>query len=255
MTTRRSANSTRRSLPRNGCVFSCLLVGTVLVGACGAPSKNSSSVGKGPPEVIDAQPEQKEPEQVHDHTPFVEGKAAVLAIENCERMLVEGRYVEVLGYLTNHNLLGEPQIGRRQSVAVSVAWIRLPASMMEVRLASLLLYVGYLEFAVKDEPNNPRFIARLAEGYANYPKRKAEARALLEILEEGGRMPDAFAYATLAQLRFGFGDKSGARNALALCKKLDGREKLCSLTPQHLMPRGALAGETATRTDSAPSCP
>tara|TARA_R110002073_G_scaffold336577_1_gene535918 strand:+ start:1436 stop:2026 length:591 start_codon:yes stop_codon:yes gene_type:complete len=194
-------------------------------------------------------PEVAKPVQAKKYPPYLEGEAAWRAVERAELWLTEGKYLEVLDLLT-HTDIAERQLYARATVATVVAWMRVPASMiapLAPRHIFLHKRVGYLEFVVRDEPDNPRFVARLAEAYAYYPKRKAEARALLEDLAERGLMPDAFAYATLAQVRYDLGDRPGAREAIASCKKLDARKRLCSLTPQHLMPARALADETAAR--------
>lgn len=75
---------------------------------------------------------------------------------------------------------------------------------------------------------NPIAKAELAEAIANLPKRRSEARKLLEELAHSDLLPSANGYALLARLRAQAGDEAGRIAAMKRCSTMAKHTSVCS---------------------------
>ena len=76
-------------------------------------------------------------------------------------------------------------------------------------------------------PRNVVIQSRLAEALSRLPFTRAEAWVALTELAEKGTLPEAMAYAALADLRAEMGDRSGRNAALHNCRKLGATGASC----------------------------
>ena len=88
------------------------------------------------------------------------------------------------------------------------------------RLQDLRWAADVLREAVAQSPRNVLIQSRLAEALSRLPSTRAEAWVVLTELAEKGTVPEAMAYAALADLRAEMGDRPGRNDALRSCRKL-----------------------------------
>lgn len=124
-----------------------------------------------------------------------EGDEAIKAIVTIEAYLDAGNYGAARGMLNNVHWLNRAAEARAADAEVLIALRTAPR-----RAAKHA--IDYFARRSKQQPNNLKFRAWLAEGYAAINKRE-QALAILRDLHERDLMPDGFAYVTLAKLSNG----------------------------------------------------
>ena len=168
--------------------------------------------------------------------PFFSGNAAIQRVEQAERLILAGRLGEAEELVGGANGFSPRSLQKRATIVTCTIFIRTRynASTEDI-VKHISMYIGWLEFMLADDKSNSLIIARLAEGYARNPEKRAEAKAMLEDLVTRDAVPDGFAYATLAQLQAQSGEHNRAQEMLKRCRSLTMRKDTCTLTPQSEM--------------------
>lgn len=201
-------------------------IGTIaMFGACCAnPGKPQSTSNKQPPTA------QRISLSEHPCSPrLLEGDAGLQTVLQAQRLLVAGKNREVHTLLAAHTFR-DRALGEQALIIKSSAAFRIHFEDPLKRVQFVELHVSWLEFEFAKK-NDPLIAARLAEGYAVYQDTQGKAKTLLEDLVIHNSMPDAFAFATLAQLRAKSGESIAAGDALRQCNKIAERKAICTLNP------------------------
>lgn len=172
---------------------------------------------------------------------LLSGDEATKQVERAEKQLAEGNNKQALKLSDPHKYeFADPSLARRAELIHTVASMRLDRN-PEEDLETLKQYSS-------ESPDNPQLGARLAEAMARRadfrPKTEWDAKALstaqakemrakamgiLRDLESRDLMPDAMAFATLAQLHDRQGDAALRDAAFERCRKMTKQQNLCRL--------------------------
>ena len=177
------------------------------------------------------------------------GNKAARHLKKAEKALEKGQNRKVIRLTDEERYYFEERnLARRAEILNHIAVTRLG----EEPVASLWYFLKLLAA----DSENPVMAARVAEAMliranfdpepsqatdyekalpsANAEKMRADALAILLDLEKRDLMPDAFAYATLAQLHVQVGDVEVSEAALKRCRKMTRVRKVCK--PRWLRP-------------------
>lgn len=148
------------------------------------------------------------------------GDEAVRKIKKAEKLLARGKNAKAARLLNRHRIrFSDQRLRRRANIIRATASIR---QRSRVELATQNLARLY-----EESEHDPVLMARYAEALALDDARRARSRELLEDLAKRDLMPDAFAYRALATLRHRDHDGAGRDKALARCRKMTKRKRIC----------------------------
>lgn len=170
---------------------------------------------------------------------YLQGDRAVAQVNKADKLLAAGKPEKALE-LVDWRYEYEGKLQERADLIAMVARLRVGRITPEDA-------AEWFEARLKDNPEQPYVVARLAEAYAAMPKKTERARKLLEDLHARDLMPDGEAYATLAALRDGAGDAEGRDDALASCRKVAKRKAVCKLPKSAPVKKAAAKKSAALR--------
>ncbi len=150
----------------------------------------------------------------------LETKEAARLVAKVEAALDEGKPKKAYYLIPGELEVSDRALQRRLEVLQAVA---------RLRIGHVTIALGMLAQHVKQRPDDPYLVARLAEAQTTAGKNLDEALARLVDLEKRDVMPDAEGWATLARLYDGKGDAAGRERAVARCKQIAKRAEVCAV--------------------------